>query len=531
METVYKLSKNEIATNPVKVKYNDNIENKVLHIEKIIGKYVINKINNTRWLSLKIIEKDKTILDSVNKYLKVNLVDELYNIGELELHGSNHDIRDQIVTSIIKLAEDISSQVVYTENPNYNELDRKIDDILTSKTFGIPTMIALLGAIFWITIEGANIPSEAIAGVLFSIEEKITGFFITYNLPDWLHGALVLGVYRTVAWVVSVMLPPMAIFFPLFTLLEDLGYLPRVAFNLDNFFKKACTHGKQALTMCMGFGCNAAGVIGCRIIDSPRERLIATITNVFVPCNGRFPTLIILTTIFIAGAAAGPLRALIAALTITGIIIFGIIMTLLTSWVLSKTILKGIPSSFTLELPPYRKPQVGIIIVRSILDRTIFVLGRAVMVAAPAGLVIWLLANNQVNGIRLLDYCAQFLQPFAYLLGLDGNILMSFILGLPANEIVLPIIIMNYTLAGSMTELKSMEALRGLLVYHGWNWLTAINVMLFSLMHFPCSTTLLTIKKETKSWKWTFASFIIPTLVGLIIIFTFTQVVRLLGLV
>jgi ferrous iron transport protein B len=327
-----------------------------------------------------------------------------------------------------------------------------------------------------------------------------------------------------------VMLPPMAIFFPLFTLLEDLGYLPRVAFNLDNFFKKACAHGKQALTMCMGFGCNAAGVVGCRIIDSPRERLIAIITNNFVPCNGRFPTLIAIITMFFAGMLAGPAQTIISTLILTGVIVLGVVMTLLISRILSKTVLKGLPSSFTLELPPYRKPQVGRIIVRSLLDRTLFVLGRAVAVAAPAGLIIWGMANIHVGGLSLLSHCAGFLDPFARLIGMDGYILMAFILGFPANEIVIPLIIMSYMATGSMMEFDSLSQLRELLVTNGWTWLTAMCVMLFSLMHWPCSTTCLTIKKETQSWKWTLISFLVPTVTGILVCFIVASFARLLGL-
>lgn len=534
MDAVYKISVGKITTKPVKIRYDDNIEKIIHDMEEKIRIPIDNKIDS-RWISLKLIDGDKSILDSFNKYLGLDLAEHLSNADRFdETKNASHtnsltseDLRDQIVSSIVKLAETIGSQVIYTHKQNHNEFDRKIDDILTSKIFGIPIMIALLGVIFWITIVGANIPSSAIASVLFGIEDMLTNLFITYHLPNWLHGALVLGIYRTLAWVVSVMLPPMAIFFPLFTLLEDLGYLPRVAFNLDNFFKKACAHGKQALTMCMGFGCNAAGVIGCRIIDSPRERLIAIITNFFVPCNGRFPTLIAITSIFIAGSTSGPLQSVVATLTITLVILLGVGMTLLTSKILSKTILKGIPSSFTLELPPYRKPQIGRILVRSVFDRTIFVLGRAVTIAAPAGLFIWLMANITVNGISLLDYGASFLQPFAHLLGLDGYILMAFLLGLPANEIVMPIIIMSYMATGSMTQMENLESLRALLVSHGWTWLTAVNVMLFCLMHFPCATTLLTIRKETKSLKWTFVSFLVPTLAGITITFTVTQIVRL----
>lgn len=536
MDAVYKVSTGEIITKPLKIKYNDFIEEKIKNIDNKIHNLVENKINS-RWLSIKLLDGDKTILNSVDKYLSFNLTEKVNLKKELAVTKKSYiteniqdkKFRDTMVESIVKLAEDISSKVVSFENERHNELDRKIDDILTSKTFGIPIMIAMLAVIFWITIVGANYPSDVIADFLFWIEDKLTNLFISKGWPEWLHGALVLGTYRTLAWVVSVMLPPMAIFFPLFTLLEDLGYLPRVAFNLDNFFKKACAHGKQALTMCMGFGCNAAGVVGCRIIDSPRERLIATITNFFVPCNGRFPTLIAITTIFIAGSFNGAAQSIIATLTITGVIILGVITTLLVSKLLSKTILKGMPSSFTLELPPYRKPQIGRIIVRSIFDRTIFVLGRAVMVAAPAGLIIWIMANVNIGDFSILDHCAKFLQPFAHLIGMDGYILMAFILGLPANEIVMPIIIMSYMASGSMIEMESLAALRDLLVSHGWTWLTAINVMLFCLMHFPCATTLLTIKKETGSLKWTAVSFLVPTIMGLTVCFIVTSFFRLLG--
>jgi ferrous iron transport protein B len=409
--------------------------------------------------------------------------------------------------------------------------DLDIDRILTSRAFGIPIMIALLCVIFWITIAGANVPSSLLADGLFWLEDRLSEFIRWAGAPAWIHGALVTGVYRTVAWVVSVMLPPMAIFFPLFTLLEDLGYLPRVAFNLDYYFKKACAHGKQALTMCMGFGCNAAGVIACRIIDSPRERLIATLTNNFVPCNGRFPTLIALSSIFIAGSAAGAFRTFAAAASILAVIVLGVAITLLMSLLLSKTILKGLPSSFTLELPPYRKPQLGQILVRSVLDRTLFVLGRAVTVAAPAGLLIWVMANVTVGDLSLLAHCARFLDPFAQLMGLDGCILIAFILGLPANEIVVPILIMSYMSQGSMLELDSLSELGRLFADNGWTWLTAVCMMLFSLNHWPCATTLWTIRKETQSWKWTAAAFLIPTLTGVLLCILVAQGAALLGLV
>ncbi|NLY60921.1 MAG: ferrous iron transporter B, partial [Clostridiales bacterium] len=493
---------------------------------------------NSRWLSLRLIEGDKSLLETIKEHIKYSRFDETLLDQKIEetreflySQGLDQDgLRDSIVTSIIKKAEAIGDRVVHFQNQDYNRIDQKIDNILTSKRWGIPIMIALLGVIFWITVEGANYPSEMLATGLFWIEDQLTKLFISFGAPQWLYGIVVMGMYRTLAWVVSVMLPPMAIFFPLFTLLEDLGYLPRVAFNLDNFFKKACAHGKQALTMCMGFGCNAAGVVACRIIDSPRERLIATLTNNFVPCNGRFPTLIALATIFIA-SSVGAFKSVISTLTVLGAVVLGVVITLVISRILSKTILKGLPSSFTLELPPYRKPQIGKILIRSLLDRTLFVLGRAVMVAAPAGLIIWLMANLTVDGVSLLKHSARFLDPFGRLLGMDGYIILAFILGLPANEIVIPIIIMSYTASGTMIELDSLDALRNLLVANGWTWLTAISTMLFSLNHFPCGTTLLTIRKETQSLKWTVLSFIIPTITGIVLCFIVAQGVRLLGLI
>ena len=375
-------------------------------------------------------------------------------------------------------------------------MDRRLDRIFTSRWSGYPVMIGLLAVVFWLTITGANYPSQLLSEGLFWVQDRLTELFQYLHAPDWLHGALILGVYRVLAWVVSVMLPPMAIFFPLFTLLEDAGYLPRIAYNLDKPFKRCCACGKQALTMCMGFGCNAAGVIGCRIIDSPRERLLAILTNNFVPCNGRFPTLIAVLTMFFVGTAGGFFDSVLSALLLTCAIVLGVVMTLLITRILSKTVLKGMPSSFTLELPPYRKPQIGKVIVRSIFDRTLFVLGRAVCVAAPAGLLIWLMANVTVGDATILNHCADFLDPFGKLMGLDGVILLAFILGLPANEIVVPIIIMTYMAQGSILELSDLEAMRALFVDHGWTWITAISMMLFSLMHWPCSTTLITIKRR-----------------------------------
>ena len=533
--TIEKVALGEIKTNPRKIVYEDALEDAVKEIENHIESLVENKVNS-RWLSLRLIDGDSRLIKSIWEYIDFDLSkDEILskklkniknNFQEENLGLEN--LKDSIVSSIISTGENINKEIITFRNENYNAVDRKIDNILTSKVFGIPIMIALLGLVFWITIEGANLPSDLLAKGLFWLEGKLSDGFKFVGAPIWLHDMLVLGVYRTLAWVVSVMLPPMAIFFPLFTLLEDLGYLPRIAFNLDYYFKKAGAHGKQSLTMCMGFGCNAAGIISCRIIDSPRERLIAIITNNFVPCNGRFPILISLASMFIVGST-GAFSSLAATLSVLVSIILGVLITLFISKLLSKTILKGLPSSFTLELPPYRKPQVGKIIVHSIFDRTLFVLARAVMVAAPAGLVIWAMANIIIGDLSLLTHCAMFLDPFAKLLGMDGYILMAFILGLPANEIVIPILIMSYMSKGSMLELDSLNEMKQLFIDNGWTWLTAVCTMLFALNHWPCGTTLWTIKKETQSSKWTFISFLIPTVTGIIVCFVVAQGARLFG--
>lgn len=536
-DKVEKVALREIITNPTSIKYDAVLEEATNKVAPYIHQLIGNQMNS-KWASLRFIDGDEPLLQSMNDYLKFDLSkDEMLNQkledAHVDLKKDNiqlEDLRDRIVSGIVKTAENISNEVVTTEKKSHNQLDRKIDSVLTSKLFGIPIMVALLGLIFWITIKGANVPSSILADALFWVESQLTMFFVWLGTPSWIQGLLVQGMYRTLAWVISVMLPPMAIFFPLFTLLEDLGYLPRVAFNLDHYFKKACAHGKQALTMCMGFGCNAAGIISCRIIDSPRERLIATITNNFVPCNGRFPTLIALATIFIANSA-GAFQSVAATLSILAVIVLGVLITLFISKLLSKTILKGLPSSFTLELPPYRKPQIGRIILHSIFDRTLFVLGRAIIVAAPAGLIIWAMANMMIGDISLLTHCAQFLDPFATLLGMDGYILMAFILGLPANEIVIPILIMSYMAKGTMLELDSLNEMRRLFIDNGWTWLTAVCTMLFSLNHWPCGTTLLTIRKETQSLKWTGVSFLVPTITGIIVCFIVAQGVKLLGLV
>ena len=520
-----------------RVRYPDPVERAVAALEPLLDARLEGKLP-ARWVALRLLDEDPSLMASLETALGRDLLADQEVAAALQsalagLEGEGLDreqLRETIVATLVRNGAEIAGEVVTFQRADAARRDRRLDKILTSRATGIPVMLCLLAVVFWITIAGANVPSELLADGLFWVQDRLTDLFVYLNAPAWLHGARVLGVYRVLAWVVSVMLPPMAIFFPLFTLLEDFGYLPRVAFVLDHAFQKAKACGKQALTMCMGFGCNAAGIVGCRIIDSPRERLIAIITNNFVPCNGRFPTLIAIITMFFVGVGAGPGRSLLAAILLTGVILLGVVMTFWVSRLLSATILKGVPSSFTLELPPYRKPQIGKVITRSVLDRTLFVLGRAVVVAAPAGLIIWLCANVMVGGQSVLAWCTGFLDPFARLLGLDGVILMAFILGFPANEIVIPIIIMSYLATGTLTDMSDLGALHTLLAAHGWTWLTAVCTMLFSLMHWPCSTTCMTIGKETKSVKWTLISFAVPTVIGMAVCFLVATGARLLGL-
>lgn len=514
----------KIKTFRIKNQYPENLSKTIEKLEKSIPEKLSKNIDKS-WLSLRLLENNQSISNSIKKYLdedifKTKSFKKTFNRCQKEINSQkSFCIQNEIAKTLILRSEQIYTLCVKIENRNYDYKDRFIDRILTSKITGFPIMILMLLGIFWITIVGANYPSEVIASGLFWAQDRLIDFFSYIHSPAWLSEMLIMGVYRTLAWVVSVMLPPMAIFFPLFTFLEDVGYLPRVAFNLDNVFKKCGAHGKQSLTMCMGFGCNACGVIGCKIIDSPRERLIAILTNNFVPCNGRFPLLISIITMFFIGSNITMLNSALSTVILTGVIIFGILITFLVSKILSGTLLKGIPSSFILELPPYRRPQIGKILIRSLFDRTIFVLGRAVTVAAPAGILIWIMANIKINNISVLAHASNFLDPFGKLIGMDGTILMAFILGFPANEIVFPIIIMGYLCGSSLMELESSLQLHTLLISHGWTYVTAISVMLFSLMHFPCGTTCFTIKKETGSIKWTILSFLIPTITGIIICF------------
>lgn len=409
----------------------------------------------------------------------------------------------------------------------YNCIDRRIDRVVMSRQWGLPIMLALFALIFYITVVGANVPSAFFSSCFNSAEIWLMD--ISEGTPNWLRGLFIEGMFRTLGWVVSVMLPPMAIFFPLFTLLEDIGYLPRIAFVLDRFFKRAGAHGKMALTVCMGFGCNAVGVTAARIIDSPRERLIAIITNSFIPCNGRFPSIIMLGAIFTAGLGTA-FYGLKVTFTVLICVVASVAISLAVSYILSRTVLKGVPSSFVLELPPYRKPRILSILYRSLLDRTVFVFGRAVVVAAPAGAAIWLMQNISVGGSTIIDYIASVFGGLGAFMGLDGYILTAFLLGMPANEIVLPLVIMCYSGAGSLMETDNLYQLSALLTDNGWSLKTAVCTLIFMLCHFPCSTTLLTIKKETGSIKWTLVSFFVPLITGILLCGAANAVFSIMGL-
>lgn len=490
-----------------------------------------------RWLCARLLDGEEAFFRALvqNMLLSQEEAERLKHLqararAELSATGWDRDqIRDVMAEAFVRQAEELCRETVQESADSYRR-DRKLDALFTSRLTGFPIMLLLLCGVFWLTVTGANYPSELLSRGFFWLEARLAEWLLGDGLPAWLGELLVFGVFRVVAWIVSVMLPPMAIFFPLFTLLEDFGYLPRVAFNLDRCFQKCQACGKQALTMCMGLGCNAAGAVGCRIIHSPRERLIAMLTNSFVPCNGRYPSMIAVITMFFLGGAAGLGASLLSAGALALVIVLGIFMTLLVSRILSGTILKGMSSSFVLELPPYRQPQIGQVLIHSVLDRTLFVLGRALAVAAPAGALIWVLANCQMGDRSLLAWCTGFLDPLGRLLGLDGVILTAFLLGFPANEIVLPLVIMAYTSQGTLTEIGDLSALRDLLTANGWTWVTGVCMILFSLMHWPCSTTCLTIRRESGSLKWAAAAFLIPTVAGMAACFLFHGVVTLLGL-
>jgi len=443
----------------------------------------------------------------------LELMQAVTAIANCQRKDSEINEKPKTVEELVNRAKEIARKTVsYPKNGQQNR-NAKIDKILTNKWSGIPIMLCLLAGIFWLTLIGANYPSELLGNWFIKLETWLYHGALWLRLPPGLCEFLCYGILRTVGQIVSVMLPPMAIFFMLFTVLEDLGYLPRVAFNLDHIFQKCHACGKQALTMCMGFGCNAVGVTGTRIIYSKRERLIAILTNSLVPCNGKFPTLLAIISIFFAHSKP----TLVGALILTGLVLLGILMTFAVSGILSKTLLLGEPSFFLLELPPYRKPMFGRILFRSLVDRTLFVLGRAVKVAIPAGAVLWILSNFLVGSIPLLKYLIDVMNPIGKFLGMDGAILVAFILGLPANEIVLPILLMAYTQTGALLEIESFSSLHEILIQNGWTTLSAICTLVFALFHWPCATTLFTIKKETGSLKWTALSALIPTVIGVVL--------------
>ena len=541
MKKINEVCSNENYSKPNNIRYSDIIEENLNLLSNKIKLFLPNEYSYlARWISIKLLDNDSKIVSAINNNIFGFDVSEKKSIRKIfktctdnlkNFNITSKNFKEQITNSIIQNCEIACKTVCNYQKKNYNYKNQKIDKILTSKVFGIPIMLCFLGLIFFLTITVANYPSQLLSNLFGYFEEKLYFVFNFFKSPPWLSGLLIEGLYRTLTWVISVMLPPMAIFFPLFTLMEDLGYLPRIAFNLDKCFKKCCSSGKQALTMCMGFGCNAAGVVGCRIIDSPREKILSIITNSFVPCNGRFPFLITIAMIFIGGITNSSLfSSFLSTLTVLAIVLLGIFMTLFITKLLSKTILKGVPSSFILELPPYRKPQIGKVLVRSLFDRTLFVLGRAICIAAPAGIVIWIFANLQIQNISILTYVANFFDPIARLMGLDGYILTAFILGLPANEIVLPIILMSYTSSTTLVNFDDTFSIGQILIQNGWTLITAINVMIFTLLHFPCSTTLLTIKKETKSIKWTVVSFLVPTICGIILCIITNSIWRLLAI-
>lgn len=506
----------------VLIKYNAIIEDAISKLELELNKYS-NK--NNRFFAIKLLENNKSFNEKIYNYLNIDKInkEKINNIISICINYMDKKIdnyKDEITNTINYNSHKISIDVT---NMKQNKVP-KIDFLITSKLFGIPIMIIFLGFILWITISLSNYPSTLLYKLLFYLNSKIDSFLIYISFPPILRDLIVNGILKTLLWIISVMLPPMAIFFPLFTLLEDFGFLPRLAFNLDKFFSKARCHGKQSLSMCMGFGCNSCGVIGTRIIDSKKERLIAILTNSLVPCNGRFPSLIAIISMFLVSYKYNKLNT---SIILTLLIILSVIVTLKTSSFLSRKILKTDNSPFILEIPPYRKPQLKTIIIRSIFDRILFVLARAIIIAIPAGLIIWTLANININNISLLKHIANFLDPIANIFGMDGIILMAFILGFPANEIVFPIILMGYMNKGSLLGYSNLTELKSLLINNGWTIKTAIVTLIFMLFHFPCSTTILTIKKETKSIFWTFMAFVIPTFIGLALCFLINLLFKL----
>lgn len=497
-----------------------------------------SSLTNTFWLALRLIDNDTSVINalqtgSLSTKISDENIDNVLNMAQEARDRHGDILHADILEAIYKRAEKIVEKCVKADNTSRAfKLDRAIDNIVTHRFWGFPIMLVLLSIVLWITITGANYPSQLLSEFLIDfIHPRLNGAAASIGLPWWVSGLFIDGIYLATAWVVSVMLPPMAIFFPLFTLLEDFGYLPRVAFNLDHILKKSGAHGKQALSMTMGFGCNAAGVVSTRIISSPREKLIAIITNNFSVCNGRWPTLIIMATIFIGILVPSAFSSAISMIAVVAVVLLGIIFTFFSSWLLSRTLLKGEASFFTLELPPYRTPNILQTLYTSFIDRTLIILGRAVMFAIPAGAVIWLISNINIADQSLAVWLIQGLDPLGILIGLNGVILLAYVVAIPANEIVIPTIMMLTTLvvgdatmghgAGVMFE-GSISEISTLLHLGGWTTLTGVNLMLFSLLHNPCSTTIYTIYKETGSVKWTSVATFLPLLYGFAVCFLVT---------
>ena len=537
---LYDIAKNGFKTTGQKavVRYCNEIESAVEKVYAVLPGKMYSSFSR-RFMALKLIDNcamaakllDYTKSDGGERIRIISEADRVK--AELAEKGFDSvSVRDAIVGGIVEKSQRIASAcsciICNKEDKMCGIRSIKADKILTSRLFGIPIIIGFLGILIWITVVGANYPSQALLAFFGFLKPYVEKALMYIHLPPNITAVLTDGVYHTTAWVTSVMLPPMMIFFPLFTLLEDLGYLPRLAFNLDRCFKRAGSCGKQALTMCMGLGCNAVGVTGCRIISSKRQRLAAMITNCFIPCNGRFSMLISLSAIFMGEVISLGSNSAAAALFVLLLIIIGVSAAMLVTSLITKVFLKEDGEGFSLELPPFRKPKIVKTLIRSVFDRTLHVLCRAIRVSAPAGAIIWLMANISIGDASILMHCADFLNPLARLMGLDGVILLAFILALPANEIVLPIILMGYMASGSMADAESLSGLHNILVSNGWTVLTAVNVMLFSVLHFPCATTLWTIKKESGSIAWTVAAFIIPTVTAVMVCMVTTGVYKLL---
>ncbi|MBQ7131739.1 MAG: ferrous iron transport protein B [Oscillospiraceae bacterium] len=512
-----------------RIDYGEKTENAINMLENFCKKHCPDM--PPRFLALRLLENEETFLQRLGE-IYPDSIEPLLREAELarcKIGIASDEISYIINNAVIARAEQIA-KLCSKVPPNAHAFDRKLDYIFTSRLTGIPVMLIMLLFIFWLTVFGANYPSQLLADLFAKLISKVHNAFISVGINPTACSFVCDGILSTIGRIVSVMLPPMAIFFPLFTIWEDFGYLPRVAFNLDRLFQKAGVSGKQSLTMCMGLGCNACGITNCRIIDSQRERSIAVMTNGFIPCNGKFPTIIAIVTMFFAGAGANRfISSITQALALTAILITGVICTLACSKLLSETVYKGKSDSFALELPPYRAPQAGTVIVRSILDRTVFVLLRALCAAAPAGAVIWICANVSIGNASILTAVSQFLDPFASFFGLDGVILLGFILGFPANEIVLPIIIMAYTCNGTLVEFSDLDSLRILLCDNGWTVTTAICTIVFSLMHFPCATSCITVFKETKSLAQTLGAIFLPTAFGLCICAILAHIIPLIA--